>query len=389
MYLTSEQERILAGEDGWVKAKALQVIVRVGEALGADKLVKIRHAHVSGISYTNIGEPGLKFLEELASNGAETTVYTTSNPTCVDLTRESSLFDHSYLEQQLLVNKALEKMGVKPTYTCLPYMLRAPAPHEHLAWGESNAVAMANSFYGARTNREGGPVALLASITGYIYDAGLHKIEERTARIMIRFYGQLDDLTASLLGLWIGENINNIPLLELAPRPSIHEVKLLLASAAATGSHALVVIRGVTPPRTYREDIVDKISLRREDLLKNYRDYLWSGGDYDLAYIGCPHLSGAEMLRIMRSLEKWLWKTRDKMILSIPPIVSSVFARELEVLRKKGIEVIVGTCPVVTKFKYKPGLVVTNSGKAFFYLRRLHKLDVYLASIEDIIGAKY
>ncbi len=389
MYLTREQERILAGEEGWVKAKALKVIVRVGEALGADRLVKIRHAHVSGISYTNIGEPGLKFLEELAGNGAETAVYTTSNPTCVDLTGESSLIDHSYLEQQLLVNKALEKMRVKPTYTCLPYMLRAPAPHEHLAWGESNAVAMANSFYGARTNREGGPIALLASITGYIYDAGLHKIEERTARVMIRFCDQLDDLTASLLGLWIGENINNIPLLELTPRPSIHEIKLLLASAAATGSHALVVIRGVTPPRTYREDIVDKISLRREDLLKNYRDYLWSGGDYDLAYIGCPHLSGAEMLRIIQSLEKWLWKTRGKMILSIPPIVSSVFARELEILKKKGIEVIVGTCPVVTRFKYKPGLVVTNSGKAFFYLRRLHKLDVYLASIEDIIGAKY
>ncbi|NPA99172.1 MAG: DUF521 domain-containing protein [Crenarchaeota archaeon] len=386
MYLTREQERILSGEEGWVKAKALRVIVKVGEALGADELVKIRHAHVSGISYTNIGEPGLKFLEELAENGAEATVYTTSNPTCIDLAGESSLIDQGYLDQQLLVNKALEKMKIKPTYTCLPYMLRPPSPHEHLTWGESNAVAMANSFYGARTNREGGPIALLASITGYIYNAGLHKLEERCVKTLIKYEDKLDDLTASLLGLWIGENIDEIPMIELSTIPRIQDVKLLLASAAATGSHALIVIKGLTPLKTYIEDINDKITIRRKDLIRTYKDNIWSGKNYSLAYIGCPHLSATETLRIIKLLEKKYDRTMGKIILSIPPLVSSLFRKELEALRNKNIEVITGTCPVVARFKYRPDIIVTNSGKAFFYLRKLHRLDVRLASLNSIIG---
>ena len=387
MYLTREQERILGGEEGWVKAKALKVIVKVGEALGADKLIMIRHAHVSGISYTNIGEPGLKFLEELAENGAETTVYTTSNPTCIDLAGKSTLIDQGYLEQQLLVNKALEKMKIKPTYTCLPYMLRPPSPHEHLAWGESNAVAMANSFYGARTNREGGPIALLASITGYIYNAGLHRLEERRVKTLIKYEDKLDDITASLLGLWIGENIDEIPMIDLPTTPRIQDVKLLLASAAATGSHALIVIKDLTPRKTYIEDIDDKITISKRDLFRTYKDNIWKGEKYSLAYIGCPHLSATEFHSIIKLLEKKRDKLRGKIVLSIPPLVSSMFQRELEILRDKNIiEVITGTCPVVAQFKYRPDIIVTNSGKAFFYLRKLHRLDVRLASLNNIIG---
>ena len=46
MYLTREQERMLNGEFGWVVAKAMSIIVKTGEALGATKLVEVVHAHV-------------------------------------------------------------------------------------------------------------------------------------------------------------------------------------------------------------------------------------------------------------------------------------------------------------------------------------------------------
>ena len=58
-------------------------------------------------------------------------------------------------------------MGVVATCTCTPY-LSGNLPHfgEHIAWAESSAVCYANSVLGARSNREGGPSALAAALTG-------------------------------------------------------------------------------------------------------------------------------------------------------------------------------------------------------------------------------
>ena len=62
MFLTREQERMLNGDYGWAVAKAMAIIVKTGEVLGASRLVEISHAHVSGVSYTNILDPGLDFV---------------------------------------------------------------------------------------------------------------------------------------------------------------------------------------------------------------------------------------------------------------------------------------------------------------------------------------
>ncbi|MEM1619926.1 MAG: aconitase X, partial [Fervidicoccaceae archaeon] len=66
MYLTKEEERMLSGEAGPAIELAMRAIVKVGEAMKAERLVEVAHAHVSGISYMNIGEPGRAFIEKLA-----------------------------------------------------------------------------------------------------------------------------------------------------------------------------------------------------------------------------------------------------------------------------------------------------------------------------------
>ncbi|GAB6147969.1 hypothetical protein JCM10135_05100 [Stetteria hydrogenophila] len=71
MYLTRVEEAMLRGDYGEGVARAMRVIVKVGEALGAERLVEISHAHVSGISYHNLGDPGAELLEELAEAGGE------------------------------------------------------------------------------------------------------------------------------------------------------------------------------------------------------------------------------------------------------------------------------------------------------------------------------
>src|SRR4030042_2050505 len=70
-------------------------------------------------------------------------------------------------EQQPRLIRAYTSMGIAATCTCTPYLVgNLPAPGEHVAWSESSAVAYANTALGARTNREGGPSALAAALTG-------------------------------------------------------------------------------------------------------------------------------------------------------------------------------------------------------------------------------
>ncbi len=80
-----------------------------------------------------------------------------------------------------------ESMGVHPTCTCTPYLVgNVPAYGKHIAWSESSAVVFANSVLGARTNREGGPSALAAAISGRTAAYGFHLDAQRRATHHVR-----------------------------------------------------------------------------------------------------------------------------------------------------------------------------------------------------------
>lgn len=384
MYLTSEQEKMLAGEYGETYAKALKIIVKVGEALGAEKLIPIKHAHVSGISYTNIGEPGLEFIKDFCNTGVKTRVYTTVNPGCIDLIGKSTIISDKFRDKQLMINAYLEKSGLKPTYTCIPYIHRRPIVNEHLAWGESSAVIFANSVFGARSNREGGPLALAAGITGYTYFHGLHLLENRIVKTKV-IVEEIEPDFYGALGLWIGYNIREIPLINNI-RNDIPAIKLLLASAAASGDHGIIVLDKITPKKTYIvENSIETIHVDKKDI-KEYIERLDSIDGNIIGYIGCPHLDIYEFEKILMFLKKYE-KTKPKysLLISIPPIIGKLYREEILFLRKHGIDVVVGTCPIVSIFNNRPDYVITNSGKAAFYLKKLHGIETIVAPLRTIV----
>ena len=59
MQLDQDDERILAGEQGETRQKMLELLVALGKVFGAERLVPIRSAQVSGASYKTIGNTGL------------------------------------------------------------------------------------------------------------------------------------------------------------------------------------------------------------------------------------------------------------------------------------------------------------------------------------------
>ena len=56
---------MLAGEAGLGVQRAMEIVVALGQIYGAADLVPVVSVQVSGVSYKNLGDAGLEFLEEI------------------------------------------------------------------------------------------------------------------------------------------------------------------------------------------------------------------------------------------------------------------------------------------------------------------------------------
>ncbi|MCD6324057.1 MAG: aconitase X catalytic domain-containing protein [Desulfurococcales archaeon] len=388
MFLNKEEEQMLQGEYGEVVSKALTAIVKVGEVLGADSLIDISHAHVSGISYFNIGDAGIDFIESLAFEGASFRVFTTANPYAVIQGYKQRNFSDEVLSKQLKVVSALRSMGAK-AFTCAPYFIRKPKAGEHIAWAESNAVLFANSVLGAYTNREGGPLALFEALTGKAYNAGVHLPEGRKPRCVVEVETPKNYLEAALTGYAVGRRCpSEIPYVKGLKSIKEGMMRSFLAAFGATSGAPMAVLEGVTPGwRKHGEKIKELPKVEVDD--SEIRAVIEEGGKThvkpDLYIIGCPHLSSEELIEILKELsscrryegatEIWLITGR---YVSVPDHLNRL---------NPNIKVLFDVCPVVTRLD-KLGIrtVVTDSGKALYYLPKLAKVDVVIKDRYEIIS---
>src|SRR5512133_3138316 len=198
MELDADDEAILAGEQGETKQKMLELIVALGKVFGAERLVPIASAQVSGASYKTIGEYGLQWLNTL---DAKAVVPAVLNPIGMPRGRWQEMgVNEDFAEKQQAVVAAYARLGIGLECTCTPYYLREPSYGDHLAWSESSAVSYANSVIGARTNREGGPGALAAALIGKTPCYGFHLAENRKPQVVIRVQADTRDWSIAHFG---------------------------------------------------------------------------------------------------------------------------------------------------------------------------------------------
>ena len=84
MFLTNEEEKMFNGEFGEGPQLAIQLLVDVGEFFGAERLIPISSAHVSGVSYLTGGDGLLAQLSLFVQKGCKVAVPTTLNPAGMD-----------------------------------------------------------------------------------------------------------------------------------------------------------------------------------------------------------------------------------------------------------------------------------------------------------------
>src|SRR5208337_1703288 len=122
MKLTKTEEGMLSGTEGRATKKGMEILVALGEIYGAKRLIPVSSVQVSGVSYKNLGDAGIEFLNELAEDG-RARVKTTLNPAGMDLTNWKLLgIDGAFAAKQLEVIEAYRKLGLEISCTCTPYL---------------------------------------------------------------------------------------------------------------------------------------------------------------------------------------------------------------------------------------------------------------------------
>ena len=239
MKLTKLQLEMLEGKHGYATQKSMEILSALGEIFEAEKMVPVTSVQIAGVSYANLGEPGLDWLAQMAKDG-RVRVLTTLNPAGMDLENWRVLgIDPEFAKNQERVIKALAKMDIITTCTCTPYLV-GNLPHygEHIAWAESSAVCFANSVIGAKTNREGGPSALAAALTGYTPEYGYHLDKNRQAHVAIKVKAPVTGTAQfGTLGKVIGEILDSkvewaIPYITGISKANTDELKAFCILAA-------------------------------------------------------------------------------------------------------------------------------------------------------------
>jgi predicted aconitase len=393
--LTSSERAMLAGEAGAGVRRAMEIIVALGQIYGASDLVPVSSAQVSGVSYRNLGEAGLEFLQAWAAEGARARIPTTLNPAGADLSAWQSLgFTEHFARKQQAVIAAYVDLGATPTCTCTPYLVGyVPECGQHVAWAESSAVSYANSVLGARTNREGGPSALAAAITGRTARYGLHLAENRRATTVVDVRCPVTSgADAGALGYLVGRQVGTgVPSFRFRDRGRVSSstLKQLGAAMASSGAVALYHVEGVTP-EARAENVVapDAQTVVVDDLRPGYAALNGASPDVDVVSLGCPHASLAELEAIAerldgRQVRTVLWITTSRAIRELAQESGAV-----PLIEKAGGRVVADTCMVVAPVE-ELGFraLATNSGKMALYAPSHGGLSIRFGSTEKCLKA--
>lgn len=393
MHLTKEEQAMLAGEMGPAVRKAMEILVALGKIYGAQEMLPVSSVQIAGVSYDNLGEAGLEFLAQMVDGGGRARVLATLNPAGMDVENWQALgISPEFAEKQARVIEAFARMGVVTTCTCTPY-LSGNLPHfgEHIAWAESSAVCFANSVIGARTNREGGPSALAAALTGRTPAYGYHLDAQRQPGLLVEVRAQLrGSHEFGALGKAIGEVLEGMgkkaaPYIRGIDTASLEELKSFCASLATYGGAAMFHMEGITPEAGLVKAPQDVVVIGEQEIQEGVGSLSCAPSDIDFVSLGCPHLSLAEIQRLAQALQgkqvrREFWITTSRPVKQIADRMGYS-----QVIEASGAKFAVDTCCVVAPIRGRFHTLATDSAKACYYASSKHQFGTVFKSFDEVI----
>lgn len=416
MRLRDDEKAMLAGDHGAAVQKAMDLLVRYGEALDAECLVDTQN--VAG----TIGAT-TPFLRQFAERqGGMDAVFSEFNLDSAEVVRiprvkvfSSHLqqgIDPRHAERQGLSPDVVRiyetgqayssSLGVQPLNTCTPYQVgNVPVKGEHCAWMESSAVVYINSVLGARTNAEGRESTGAAMLTGKIPYWGLHLDANRRGTHLIHL--DIDVSTTAdwgLLGYWVGEQLHDcVPVIEGASQqPNLARLKHFGAAAASSGGVEMYHLVGFTPEAATREQA---FGTARPAATLHYgeAERRWAyeqvnvtaqDAQVDFVMLGCPHYSLEQIWEVCQLLEGQRLSPNTELWVFTAAAIKQMadVAGYTRIIEQAGGHLMTDTCSAIGKVVPKGTRVAAvDSAKQAHYLPAIMGVQAWFGTTADCVQA--
>lgn len=425
MKLNQEEQDILAGKQGKTMAKMMEILVRYGDAFGADCLVPVTHKKAHFVTSFGLGllKGVYPLMDELIAAGCKVEGGFSMDPRPLDYKNvkcdplEKLVFNNFMYNKQKVYEEQLQKIGLKDpedAFSCTCYlkeMGNTPKKGDILSWSESSAVVFANSVLGARCNRNSGILDMFGAILGKTPNFGFITDEGRKAdwKIILKTSKKPE---AQILGSAIGIKVMaEVPyvvgldkyLKDLPDEDTLAYLKDFGAATASNGAVGLYHIENITPEAkelgtkllkdNVKEYVIDDAELER--IYKSY-PIMWKKMDAKVhrCFIGCPHLT-------LKQLENWTddivngLKKSGKKKLVIDTVLTSSPAVIKEFQKEERYQKLLATgahvsyiCPLMYADNPISGkkVLMTNSNKLRTYTKARYFKDQEV--LEMITGQK-
>ena len=351
MNLTQEELDILNGSKGETMAKVMKTLVLYGDAFDATKMVSVtsEKGHLVTSFGLKVMKPVYDLMAQLIEGGALSAQKFSVDPKPLDPKVPANflqklIFNKFMYSMQDMYDGQLNKLGLidNNSYTCTCYMDEVgnvPKKGEILSWAESSAVVYANSVLGARCNRNSGIIELFGSILGKVPYFGLLTDEGRKATWVIEVKTTKKpeaQILGSAIGMKVMEDVPYIKGLDKWIGTELDgDTKAYLkdfgAATASNGAVGLYHIENLTPEavesgadlitENAQVYVIDDAELAR--VQANY-PVMWKDKDATpkLCFVGCPHLSHAQLIEWTDKVAEGLKKNGLKKV-SIPTVFTA------------------------------------------------------------------
>ncbi|MEE9564046.1 MAG: aconitase X catalytic domain-containing protein [Nitrosopumilaceae archaeon] len=378
MELTRQEEAALKGEKGETLELAFRILVATGEAFNAERLIPIKWAHLSGVNYNTIGDAGEEFLSKL-SQDAKVATRTTLNPMGFDIDNVSNYnLNENFLEKQQSIKDSYERMGVVPSFSCIPYeIFDLPEKGTQVSFAETNAAIYANSIGHLKTNKESAFSALASALTGKSPYSDLRKDDSPNLTIRMKIENP-NEMTFGMLGYFAGKIAGSSVSISGVKTLNKRSCKSLCGGMGTSGTCGKFVLDD--------DEKSEKVDFDEKELQKIH-DELNTSDSGDLITLGSPQLGLEEISDLASMLKNKSFKKRCMVF--CPRAVQQqarklAYANELE---RAGCEILSDCCTCLTPLIDKKDVdsVTTNSIKGAYYLKNSNGVGVNLKPLSKII----
>lgn len=416
MQLTDEERSMLEGGQGSARQKAMELLLRYGEALGAERLVATNNVcGTMGASTPFIREWAVK----AGSLDAVFCEFNLDTEEVMEIPRVNVFACHliqgidsehwalqgvgpEIYEASMRGEEFCARIGVQLMNTCTPYLVgNVPVKGEHCAWMESSAVIYCNSVLGARTNAEGRESAGAAMLTGRIPCWGYHLDENRLGTHLVEVECDLQgSLDWGLLGYYVGEAVQEkVPVVHgIRSTPNLTGLKHFGAAAASSGGVEMFHMVGVTPEAHSLEAafggrrVVERLRYGREERKRTFEtlNSRATERDCDFVVLGCPHYSVEQLWEACRLLEGRRVHESSNLWVFAPRGLKNIADRNgyTRIIADAGGVLMTDTCPALGQVLPKGTRVVaTDSAKQAHYLPAIMGVQAWFGSTAECIDA--